>query len=219
MSADLSTARRVPKEEFDLATSLLTAAQLESDMLLRQAREQTEELSSELRAILALQKELHQDEKEGDLRDAVDRQTALRLSQEAVKLVDAAAQVHDEFERLTPWLCRLVDLSLQKILGQREEHDVIAAAIDQAAKELKTKSILTVRVGPEDISALQAIIENDPARFVGIENICLDRNLSSGEVHLESEGSFVDVSVTTQLRALISHLTNSSVANNHAGAK
>jgi hypothetical protein len=117
----------VPKADFELATSLLVEAKSESEKILESARRMSDDVTGELEQLLEAQQALLTEEELVAMRLAVDRETVLRLSREAERFIDAASYVRTEFDRLTPWLCDLVELSLQKVLGKLDVKELLAA--------------------------------------------------------------------------------------------
>lgn len=212
-SIALSRARRVPKDEFDRATSLLANAEAEAARLIAEAHAgcaeasaRAEEAETELAARIAAFDAQCRQTGEAEFAAELDRATLAQRAADAVEILDHAARFRSEVEAVTPWLAELVETSLRKIIGSLDAAELLAATIAEAVAELKAKTGLTLRVAAADQASIAAMVAAHPDRFAAVVQVSPDAGLAPGTIHLEGRGGFADIGIDAQIAALLAKI-------------
>jgi hypothetical protein len=210
----LCRARHVSKDEFDRATTLLSNAEAEAARIIAAAQASAENADADLTGRIAEYEDRLRDTEEAEFRAQLDLATIAQRAAEAVDVLDEAARFRGEVDAVTPWLGKLVEGCLRKIIGKLDAADVLAATLTEAVSELKAKGALSLRVSVADHAEITAMMAAHPDRFSAVTTVTPDADLPSGAIHLDGCGGFSEIGVEAQITALqkkLESLTDAAV--------
>lgn len=129
----------------------------------------------------------------------------------AEKMMDAVSKTVDYLTGVEDEVVRIVTKALEKILGQIDDKDLVMRVVKSCLSLARQERTVTLRVRPEDASAVKARLAEVLADHPGISFVQVeaDSRLTRGGCILETEMGVVDASVDVQLEAIRRSLAKS----------
>lgn len=170
------------------ATAILAAARTEAEGIRAAARSEAEEERARARneaevARVALREQTDADSRAAAVRD----------------VMAMASQLEARFDALSPWLEKLIESSVTRIIGTLAPDDVNQRLVAEALRDARPVGTLRLRVHPDDARATAARLKADGA----ITEVTGDPSLAPGSCVLDCEGGLLDLSVEAQLDAVL----------------
>ena len=128
-------------------------------------------------------------------------QAAAEMAEKIIGTVNEGAAYLQKIEAL---LVEVVDQALRRVLGEIDQHEVIARVVNRALESVRKKSDVTIRVSPSQAEYLQQRLKEmvSQAPHAGSLQVQPDNRLNHDACVLETEVGIVDASIQTQLKAI-----------------
>ncbi len=170
------------------AAAILAAARAEADSIRAAARSEAEEERATARTAAEAARAALREQADAD-----SRATAVR------DVMAMASQLEARFDALSPWLEKLIESSVTRIIGTLAQDDVNQRLVTEALRDARPVGTLRLRVHPDDARATAARLKADGA----ITDVTGDPSLAPGACVLDCEGGLFDLSVGAQLDAVL----------------
>lgn len=199
-------AKRLSKDAFHAAFGTEGTVRSEAEKYIAQAKAEAENL----REIVAAEENRLgarlQTISDAELKQFIDVEAIERSAEAFAAILTEAARIRTDFEALEPWLSGLVETALRKIIGTFDDADLVSRIVREGMAEMDPRDTITIRVHPGSLPATTEAMARFTDRFAAVGDVGADAGLAPGQIFLEGRGGFVDVSIETQLSALISGL-------------
>ena len=128
-------------------------------------------------------------------------QAAAEMAEKIIGTVNEGAAYLQKIEAL---LVEVVDQALRRVLGEIDQHEVIARVVNRALESVRKKSDVTIRVSPSQAEYLQQRLKEmvSQAPHAGSLQVQPDNRLDHDACVLETDVGIVDASIQTQLKAI-----------------
>lgn len=141
-----------------------------------------------------------------ELKKFLDVETVRNKAAVFAKTMDQIAAMKKEFDAIQPWLTRLVEVSIGRIIGTLEKDDLVARLVAQASDEIDPGNRNTLRAGSQAFFELGEARARYPEKFKGIAGIQNDSTLAADAIFLECSVGTTDISLDTQIGILLEYL-------------
>ncbi len=121
-----------------------------------------------------------------------------------------------DFDAIQPWLTRLVEDSLRRIIGTLDAEETVARIVAQAAREIDPGQHSVVRAGTRAFVELREAQVRYPRYFEGIAAIQPDASLDENAIFLECPIGITEISLDTQIDTLLDFLATRPSAGDAA---
>ncbi|WP_461211047.1 HrpE/YscL family type III secretion apparatus protein [Desulfocurvus sp. DL9XJH121] len=169
------------------------ARMVEANDLLEEARKLHEKMVAEAHEIYESQKSRGYEEglEEGRM-------------EHAAKVFEVASKSLDFFEKLEKSVVRIVSDSLEKVLGELDQDELILRVVKSGLAIARNERRVVVRVCPEQHETVEAATSELLRHFAAIRllDVVADPRLKMGDCLVESEMGVVDAGLDTQMAAL-----------------
>lgn len=136
----------------------------------------------------------------------VQSEVARRGAQAVLEISSKTASIHEEFEKLTPWITKLVQESVLKITGSIDSSDLVSQIVRESMTAIHPRDSIILRVHPNGYKAVEAAMKAYPERFLGVRELLSDESMKPEQLFLETEGGFAEIGLQAQLTALLEEL-------------
>jgi flagellar biosynthesis/type III secretory pathway protein FliH len=136
----------------------------------------------------------------------VQSEVARRGAQAVLEISSKTASIHEEFEKLTPWITKLVEQSVLKITGSIDPSDLVSQIVRESMTAIYPRNSILLRVHPNGYKAAEAAMKAYPERFSGVRELLSDKSMKPGQLFLETEGGFAEIGLQAQLNTLLEEL-------------
>ena len=128
-------------------------------------------------------------------------QAAAEMAEKIMGTVNEGAAYLQKIEAL---LVEVVDQALRRVLGEIDQHEVIARVVNRALESVRKKSDVTIRVSPSQAEYLQQRLKEmvSQSPHAGSLQVQPDNRLNNDACVLETDVGIVDASIQTQLKAI-----------------
>ncbi|MGI9283345.1 MAG: HrpE/YscL family type III secretion apparatus protein [Endozoicomonas sp.] len=189
------------------------AAYLESEEIIKKAREHAREILDQSRQ--AYEKEKQRGFEEGVTESKVDQ------AEQMLKVVSRTINYLSEVEKA---LADILMSGVKKIIGEFDQEELAVNLVKNALQHVRNEKQVTIRIPPSQFKMVKARLNEILAEYKGVGFIDLipDQRLSTGDCIMESDIGVVDASVDLQIKALqkrferINSEAVSSITNDHS---
>ncbi|WP_106743483.1 FliH/SctL family protein [Yoonia maritima] len=207
------TAQRITKADLSRRISLDAArkgALRSADEILDRARAQAAQITSAAEAASEQQRAALGQLSDAQLAHFIDRTRIEGTAHAMLQIMSEATRLTERFDVIGPWVGDMVDTALRRILGTYEAQDLHRQIVAQALAEGRADWHVTIRVAPQDAAALRAALHDKAGQirsdFAGLREIVADPKLQKGSCLLVSDHGAVDISLETQVSALVQQI-------------
>lgn len=130
--------------------------------------------------------------------DAVDQ--AARALQ---TMISTSTTIRADFETFTPWMQSFVQDAVTRIIGAVPPATMWSGLLHQSLSDIQDRWSLVLRVHPSHATLLKAVIQADPILKDAFKDVHPDRNLEKDDCLIEGSQGVTDVSLKTQIGALL----------------
>lgn len=120
------------------------------------------------------------------------------------KIMETAMASIDYLESMEKAVAGLVLKSLEKILGEMDDEELILKVVRSGIAVARNEKKVLLKVSPHDIASVKSRLADLHSTYagIGILEAVADNRLGRGDCIIESELGIVDASLKTQMRAI-----------------
>jgi flagellar biosynthesis/type III secretory pathway protein FliH len=212
MQHQVLRATYMPAAEFEAVFGEENSVQSEARRLIDEAQKVAADLCRAVeREHAAIDQRLSEISK-SELEAFLDKERIAYEAEAFAALLDASAQVKRGFDALQPWLSKLVETAVTRIIGSFDDDELIARLVAEGIREIDPGQHVALRVAPDCLGRVTAAKQALPQRFAAVASITADPALGPGEMLLDSAGGFVEITLRAQIDAVMSCVTAKSEA-------
>lgn len=190
-AAEIGTIFGTPMSLREEAERIIRRAEHAGEMVQALAARERERLSSFLRDI-----------SDEELYKFIDAEKVKSAIASFSTVLDATAIMKRDFDSMQPWLAKLVESSVRRIIGELDDDDVLARIVSQALKEVDPGEHSHIRAGKVAYPKITEARRAYPDNFDGIQSIICDETLSANALYLECNVGLTEIGIETQIDAL-----------------
>ncbi len=203
----------VAKSDFDFMLRDEKAIVSEAKILIEQAKQLAEKLKDDTERERLLLEQRTRALAGEELQRFIDKESLERSVASFIAMSQQIAQVRHDFKSMTPWLTLLVETALRKIIGSLDSKFCLALCVRKAMGDLDLKNSISLRVHPDSYDEAEAAMAAHPQFFSAVSRAVADPHLDHERIVLEDSGGYLDISVETQIAALMSHLDTAIIGD------
>ncbi|WP_079253841.1 HrpE/YscL family type III secretion apparatus protein [Endozoicomonas arenosclerae] len=183
------------------------ASYLESDEIIKKAREHARE-------ILDQSRQAYENEKQRGYEDGI-AESKVDQAEQMLKVVSRTINYLSEVEKA---LADILMSGVKKIIGEFDQEELAVNLVRNALQHVRNEKQVTIRIPPSQFKMVKARLNEILAEYkgVGFIDLVADQRLSTGDCIMESDIGVVDASVDLQIKALQKRFEriNSEAVNN-----
>jgi len=136
----------------------------------------------------------------------IDGQAIEKAADSLREMLEATGTIRAEFDAFTPWLTDFVEASVLRITGALPPQTLWAGLIEQSLSDIRDRWNLVLLCHPTLVVHLKTAVSATPALREVIRDVHPDRTLGLEDCLIQSGQGITDISLSTQLGALVKAL-------------